>query len=139
MKEYKCKKCSGKIIQFYYVNKSLGSLVNYGEQNYMCLNWGEIYRDVKIEEYKWGDRVRAYNKRKRPKHSYKGKYRLIDSDKYIFVEGGRYKEFFQARQTLPKLFSFTSDTARKLIDMYSKCVKTLNKMFGRNGVIEWKN
>ena len=114
MKEYKCKKCSGKIIQFYYVNKSLGSLVNYGEQNYMCLNCGEIYRDVKIEEYKWGDRVRAYNKRKRPKHSYKGKYRLIDSDKYIFVEGGRYKEFIQARQALPKLFTFTSDTARYL-------------------------
>ena len=83
--------------------------------------------------------MKAYNKRKRPKHSYKGKYRLIDSDKYIFVEGGRYKEFIQARQALPKLFSFTSDTARKLIDMFSKCVKTLNKMFGCNEVIEWKN
>ena len=50
MKGYKCKKCGGKIIQFYYVNKSLGNLVSYGEQNYMCLNCGEIYNNVKIEE-----------------------------------------------------------------------------------------
>ena len=74
--------------------------------------------------------MRAYNKRKRLKHSYKGKYRLIDSDMYMFVEGGKGKEFTKSKQVLPKLWSLSSETVSKLIVTFSQCAKSLNKIFG---------
>ena len=75
--------------------------------------------------------MRSYNKRKRPKHSYKGKYRLIDSDEYIFVEGGRYKEFIQATKIIyPSIERLVSNALKNLATMFSKCTKAINKILG---------
>lgn len=50
MKEYKCKKCGGTLVQQYF-NLFLGPVKLTGKrENYMCLNCGRIYNDSIIEE-----------------------------------------------------------------------------------------
>ena len=75
--------------------------------------------------------MKAYNKRKRPKHSYKGKYRLIGNDNYIFVEGGKYKEFVQATKIIyPSIGRLISKAIKNIAPIFSKCTKAINKILG---------
>ena len=73
----------------------------------------------------------AYNKRKRPKHSYKGRYRLIADDKYIFVEGGKYREFIQATKIIyPSIERLISNALKNLAPIFSRFTKAVNKILG---------
>ena len=47
---WRCKKCGGEIIRFYYMDAYFKNKTDYSRTNCMCLKCGEIHRDVRIEE-----------------------------------------------------------------------------------------